>query len=140
LLRTLEGVDIADEGTSMNQRDRDLVVVRGLRKGLITVGVLSSLGFATVAALTTGSTSAAGGSASTQPSTSDHHRAHHGFPTRTRVREPGEEAGSGSGDDAQPTRPQRQQLQSRPAPGPALQAGSGGAPQATTSGSWPPPR
>lgn len=111
----------------MNQRDRDLAISRGLGKALVTTGVVGSLGFAALAALSTASSSTGA------PAPSLHARG--SGVVRQSGRAGTAEGGLAEpGDDDQPVRPQRNQL-SPVAPAPRLQLGSGGTPQATTAGS-----
>lgn len=114
----------------MNQRDRDVAISRGLGKALVTTGVVGSLGFAALAALST-ATSSAG-----VPAPSVHARGS-GVGRQSGRAGAAEPGVAEPGDDDQPTRPVRPQRNrlSPVAPAPRLQLGSGGAPQATTAGS-----
>ena len=113
----------------MNQRDRDVAISRGLGKALVSTGVVGSLGFAVLAALST-ATSSTGA-----PAPSVHARS--SGVARQSGRAGAEPGDGGPGDDGQPARPVRPQRNrlSPVAPAPRLQLGSGGAPQATTAGS-----
>ena len=122
----------------MDQRDRSLVVARGLRRALVASGVAGSLGFAALAAASTGvigSTdgAATGGRGSGAPArvgaTGSGAGVLHGST--------GEDGGWESSDDGSPARPLRVRHRRPPSAvpsGPSLSPGSGG-PQATTSGS-----
>lgn len=122
----------------MDQRDRNLVVARGLRRALVASGVAGSLGFAALAAASTGVIGSTDGAAAGRGS---------GVPAR--VGATGRGAGvlpgftgedgwwDGSGDDGSPAQPLRVRHHRPPAAapsGPSLLPGSGG-PQAITSGS-----
>lgn len=115
----------------MDQRDRNLTIARGLRRGLVATGIIGSVGFAAVAAVSTGPTSSAAGGSGT---------AHVGATGRgtglLRGLAGDDGGGEPAGDDGRPTRQPRPRPRppSAPRPGPSLQLGSGGS-QATTSGS-----
>jgi len=113
----------------MDQRDRNLTIARGLRRGLVATGIIGSVGFAAVAAVSTGPTSPTAGGSGT---------AHVGATGRGAGLLRGLTGDDGgrerSGDDGRPARHLRPRPPSAPLPGPSLQLGSGGS-QATTSGS-----
>lgn len=114
----------------MHQRDQDLAVSRGLGKGLVTAGILGSLGFAVAAAVS--STTAPTGASGSTPHVRGAARPH-----VIRGATTGQDGTEEQGADDRPVRPVRphRSRPSRVAPAPGLGLGSGGAPQATTAGS-----
>lgn len=119
----------------MDQRDRNLANARGLRRALVASGIAGSLGFAALAAASTGvvgSTDGAAAGAGAPARVGATGRGAGVLPGFT-----GDDGGLESGDDGSPARPHRVRHRRPPParlPGPSLQPGSGG-PQATTSGS-----
>jgi len=113
----------------MDQRDRNLTIARGLRRGLVATGIIGSVGFAAVAAVSTGPTSPTAGGSGTA------HVGATGRGTGLLRGLAGDDGGrEPAGDDGGPVRQPRPRPPSAPLPGPSLQLGSGGS-QATTSGS-----
>jgi len=110
----------------MDQRDRNLTIARGLRRGLVATGIIGSVGFAAVAAVSTGPTSPTAGGSGT---------AHVGATGRGAGLLRGLTGDDGgrerSGDDGRPARHLRPRPPSAPLPGPSLQLGSG-SPQVET--------
>ena len=123
----------------MDQRDRSLVVARGLRRALVASGVAGSLGFAALAAASTGvigSTdgAATGGRGSGAPARVGATGSGAGVLPGSTGEDGGRESSGDDGSPAQPLRVRHHRPRSAVPSGPSLSPGSGG-PQATTSGS-----
>ncbi|HET7356046.1 MAG TPA: hypothetical protein VFJ09_05145 [Nocardioidaceae bacterium] len=121
----------------MDQRDRDLTTARGLRRVLVATGVAGSLGFAALAAASTGTTGSISGAAAGRGAVAPARVGATGSGAGLLPGLTGDDGGQENGDDGRPARAQRVRHRRPPSavpPGPGLLPGSGPA-QATTSGS-----